>query len=193
LPTPTRDGYIFNGWFSEASGGTKYGNAGVNYTIPAADIEMYAQWLILCTITFDSNYGSSVPPITGVLETSTITLPTPTWTGFHFDGWFSATTGGTPYGTGGASYTVTGNVTMYAQWTIEYTVTFLPSGSNGGPSFAPITVPSGTRITLPSPSEYARVLKGWYTELEGKGIRYAPGSSVLITGNLTLYSWWEYN
>ncbi|MDR0322194.1 MAG: InlB B-repeat-containing protein [Treponema sp.] len=193
LPTPTRDGYTFSGWYSAAQGGTKYGNAGSNYTIPAANIEMYAQWLIHCTITFDSNYGSNVSPITGVPETSTITLPTPTWTGFHFDGWFSAETGGNLYGTGGGRYTVTGNVTMYAQWTIEYTVTFLPSGSNGGPDIAPITVPSGTRITMPSPSEYARVLRGWYTEPERKGDRYAPGSSVVITGNLTLYSWWDYN
>lgn len=45
LPTPTRSGYTFNGWFTAATGGTLIGAAGASYT-PYADasITMYAQW-----------------------------------------------------------------------------------------------------------------------------------------------------
>ena len=43
LPTPTRDGYTFNGWFTAATGGTLVGAAGDSYT-PSADITLYAQW-----------------------------------------------------------------------------------------------------------------------------------------------------
>jgi uncharacterized repeat protein (TIGR02543 family) len=152
---------------------------------------MYARWLYNCTITFSSNGGSSVSPITGVTEGSSISLPTSTRTGYHFDGWFSAETGGTLYSTGIDRYTVTGDVTMYAQWTIEYTVRFLHSPSNGGPDVPPISAPLGAQITLPSPTNYYGNLQGWYTEPDKMGTRYAPGSSLVITGNLTLYSWWS--
>ena len=43
LPTPTRDGYTFNGWYTAATGGTLVGAAGDSYT-PSADITLYAQW-----------------------------------------------------------------------------------------------------------------------------------------------------
>ena len=43
LPTPTLTGYTFRGWYTAASGGTKIGDAGINY-IPDASITLYAQW-----------------------------------------------------------------------------------------------------------------------------------------------------
>ena len=43
LPTPTRDGYTFNGWYTAATGGTLVGAAGDSY-VPSADITLYAQW-----------------------------------------------------------------------------------------------------------------------------------------------------
>ena len=43
LPTPTRDGYTFNGWYTAATGGTLVGTAGDSY-VPSADITLYAQW-----------------------------------------------------------------------------------------------------------------------------------------------------
>ena len=43
LPTPTKDGYTFMGWYTAATGGTLVGAAGDSYT-PSADITLYAQW-----------------------------------------------------------------------------------------------------------------------------------------------------
>ncbi|MGN0236265.1 MAG: InlB B-repeat-containing protein [Paludibacteraceae bacterium] len=43
LPTPTRTGYTFKGWYTAATDGTLVGAAGDSYT-PAADITLYAQW-----------------------------------------------------------------------------------------------------------------------------------------------------
>lgn len=40
LPTPTRSGYNFNGWFTAASGGTKV----TTETVFDADTEIFAQW-----------------------------------------------------------------------------------------------------------------------------------------------------
>ena len=38
-PTATRSGYIFKGWYTAATGGTKIGYT----TMPASDTEIYAQ------------------------------------------------------------------------------------------------------------------------------------------------------
>ena len=52
-------------------------------------------------------------------ETS-ITLPTPTRTGYTFAGWYTASSGGTKVGNGGDSYIPKSNITLYARWTINY-------------------------------------------------------------------------
>lgn len=46
LPTPTRKGYTFKGWYTAASGGTKAGNAGASYTPSGSvtSVTLYAQW-----------------------------------------------------------------------------------------------------------------------------------------------------
>ncbi len=44
-------------------------------------------------------------------------MPTPARNGYTFAGWFTNSTGGTLVGAGGALYTPTASVTLYAQWT----------------------------------------------------------------------------
>ncbi len=46
LPTPTRDGYAFDGWYTEREGGSKITEA---YPIPLADATYYAHWTSLET------------------------------------------------------------------------------------------------------------------------------------------------
>ncbi|MBO7202211.1 MAG: InlB B-repeat-containing protein, partial [Paludibacteraceae bacterium] len=43
LPIPTLNGMVCTGWFTAASGGTKVGAAGADYT-PTANVTLYAQW-----------------------------------------------------------------------------------------------------------------------------------------------------
>ena len=71
LPTPTRTGYTFLGWYTAASGGTKIGNAGASYT-PTAAITLYAQWdeeyipPVIYEVTFNGNNGETVGGNTSV-------------------------------------------------------------------------------------------------------------------------------
>ena len=115
LPTPVRGGYTFNGWYSAALGGSKYLSP---YTLTGS-VTMYAQWTAITpntnsyTLTFDTQGGTSVSPMSGTSGTS-VTLPTPTRSGYTFNGWYNAASGGTKYL---SPYTLAGNVTMYAQWT----------------------------------------------------------------------------
>jgi uncharacterized repeat protein (TIGR02543 family) len=64
------------------------------------------------TITFDSRGGTGVSSITKTSGT-VIPLPSPSRNGYTFKGWYSASSGGVKYI---SPYTVTGNLTMYAQW-----------------------------------------------------------------------------
>ena len=57
LPTPTRDGYRFNGWYTAASGGTKVGDANASY-YPTGNVKLYAQWTQLYKITVSENGGT---------------------------------------------------------------------------------------------------------------------------------------
>lgn len=66
-------------------------------------------------MSFDSDGGSAVASESAA-DGSTITLPAaPIYSGFVFDGWFTAAAGGTQVT---SPYTVTGAVTLYAQWTV---------------------------------------------------------------------------
>ncbi len=66
-------------------------------------------------VTFDANGGNVSPTTRSVASGSAIgTLPTPTRSGYTFDGWYTAVSGGTKIS---SSTKMTGVVTYYAHWT----------------------------------------------------------------------------
>jgi uncharacterized repeat protein (TIGR02543 family) len=176
LPTPTRSGYDFDGWFtSSAFDGTALTSP---YT-PTGNITLYAAWKN--TVTFNSNGGSSVSSQT-VRAGSSITLPTPTRSGYTFDGWFASSAfDGTALT---SPYTPTGNITLYAAW--KNTVTF---NSNGGSSVSPQTVREGASVTLSTPTRGTYTFDGWFTSSAFAGT--ALTSPYTPTGNITLYAAWK--
>jgi len=111
---PTKDHCTFGGWYTD-SGLT---NAFDFNTAVNANTTLYAKWTAnQYTITFDTDGGSAIEPITRDYNT-TVTLPAaPTKAGFTFAGWNTQADGtGTPYADG-ASVTLTAPLTLYAQWT----------------------------------------------------------------------------
>ena len=114
---PTKTGYTFSGWYSAAIGGIFHSWP---YTLNG-NISMYAQWTTSVgtqptqyTITFNSQGGSAVAAITANAG-STLSKPAdPTKTGYTLSSWYNPSNGGTQYNW---PYPLTGNVTMYAQWT----------------------------------------------------------------------------
>ena len=49
-------------------------------------------------------------------QESPVTLPNPTWTGYVFGGWYSDSSLTSKVGDGGASFSPSGNTTLYAKW-----------------------------------------------------------------------------
>ena len=110
LPTPTRTGYTFNGWYTSASGGTKISAS----TTVSADTTYYAHWTVnQYTITFNANGGTGGTSKKIDYGSALGALPTPVRDDYDFGGWFTAASGGTQIS---ASTNVTGDKTYYAHW-----------------------------------------------------------------------------
>ena len=137
---PTKTGYTFNGWDKE-----------IPETMPAEDITIKAKWTVnQYTITFDTDGGTEVAPITQDYNTAVTAPADPTKTGYTFDGWDKEIPETMP----------AEDITIKAQWTInQYTITFV---TNSGTTIAPITADYGTEITAPArPTRSGYAFKGW--------------------------------
>ena len=168
LPTAddmTYTGYMFKGWYDNenltgspvtAIGGTETGNK-----------EYWAKWEInQYAITFDTNGGSEIAPITQDYGTKITTPADPTRKGYTFKGWDKEIPKTMP----------AENMTVKAQWEInQYTITF---DTNGGSEIAPITQDYGTAITAPAdPTRKGYTFKGWDKEIP----KTMPAENITIT------------
>ena len=121
LPTAELAGYTFLGWYTAVDGGTRIGGAGDTY-VPTTHTELFAHWQEPITVTYNANGGTC--GTTSEIYDGDLTLPTPTRTGYTFNGWYTAASSGTKIGDAGAAYTPSANITLYAQWTVNsYKVT----------------------------------------------------------------------
>ncbi|MBE7436701.1 MAG: DUF4082 domain-containing protein [Anaerolineales bacterium] len=137
---PTRAGFTFAGW-----------DPAIPATMPLGGAALTAQWTANdYTITFDSNGGSAVDPIT-LPYGSAVTAPAdPTRPGYTFAGWDPSVPATMPLG----------GATLTAQWTVNrYTITF---DSNGGSAVDPITQDFGSAVTAPAdPTKAGYTFAGW--------------------------------
>ena len=159
---PTRKGYTFKGW-----------DKAIPETMPAENITVKAQWEInQYTITFDTNGGSEIAPITQDYGTKITAPDKPTRKGYTFKGWDKAIPETMP----------AENITVKAQWEInQYTITF---DTNGGSEIAPITQDYGTKITAPDkPTRKGYTFKGWDKEIP----------ETMPAENMTVKAQWEIN
>ncbi len=102
------------------------------------------------TLTFDTNGGSAIAPITQDYGTAITAPADPTKTGYTFAGWTPAIPTTMP----------AENMTIRLSWTVnQYTLTF---DTNGGSTIAPITQDYGTAITAPAdPTKTDYTFAGW--------------------------------
>ncbi|MCL1978656.1 MAG: InlB B-repeat-containing protein, partial [Methanomassiliicoccaceae archaeon] len=111
---PEREGYIFMGWFTAATGGTKW-DFSAKVT---SNLVLFAQWdeVISLTVTFVPGNGGD-PFTSEVMKGQTLSSPQSlTREGYNFKGWFTAASGGTKWDFGSP---VMSSMTLYAQWEIN--------------------------------------------------------------------------
>ena len=197
--------YSFRAWKNKASDSESgiYYVSGGTYS-SNSDVTLYAQW------------NSST-------TTASVSLPTPTRSGYTFQGWATSSTA-TSGMTG--SLTPSSNVTLYAIWKqiapTTYTVSYNANGGTGAPASQTKTQDvaltlSSTKPTRASASagSYTVTLnanggsvsttsltanrttnysfKNWNTAQNGGGTNYAPGASYTANAAVTLYAQWNSN
>lgn len=93
LPTPSRNGYTFEGWYTEKSGGSLI--TPITTVNLKGNQTLYAHWTKLCTVTFDADGGTVGTKTMQIPAGSTLnTLPIPTRSGYTFLCWSTADAGG---------------------------------------------------------------------------------------------------
>lgn len=183
LPTPTKSGYTFKGWYTATSGGTEVTSS----TIITENITVYAQWAVnTYNVSYNANGGINEPasqtktydiPLT--LTESTPVPPSYTVTynanggsvspasksiNASFNKWTADAAGaGTSYSPG-TVYTDNSELTLYAQWT------------------------SPAAGALPAPKRSGYSFKGWYTDASG-GTEVT--SDTIIMKNTIIYAHWS--
>jgi len=188
LPTaPTRTGYTFKEWNTQADGlGTAF-----NQTVTvSANIIVYAKWTAnVYTVTFNKNASDATdasPASKTVTYPATTldSLPTaPTRIGYTFAGWFNTA------GDGGNKFTeaatVNGDITVYARWTVNtLVINYAHGGGSGSAPASPSVANYGTNVTMPAnPYTYAgHSFAGWAVSGTGSvSGTYAAGTSVAVT------------
>jgi uncharacterized repeat protein (TIGR02543 family) len=199
LPTCTRTGYTFLGWYTASSGGTKISTT----TVVTKDITYYAQWSINSyTLTFNPN-GGTVTPTSKDLEYNSAygTLPTPTRASdaqytYTFAGWYTAATGGTQVTA--ATKMAAKDTTVYAHWTSNtrsYTVSYQTTYGTLNKTSQSVAYNSKGSCTLTMPdntAEFTYTFVGWYTAANGGGIKVGSELTLetpAITGTVTYYAY----
>lgn len=158
LPTPTRTGHTFEGWWTSVSGGSQI-TSSTAVTI-TANQTLYARWTAeQYTVYFIYNGGSaSTAQRTVIYGTTYGTLPTSTRTGYTFDGWYTSQVGGDKVSSS-TEVTATSDHYLYAHWTVNnYTITFDANGGTGGKT---VSLAYGSTLTAPSVSRTGYTFNGW--------------------------------
>ncbi len=180
LPVATRDGYKFNGWYTQAVGGTKVSSS-TKFTA-TENVTLYAQWIANnYTVTFDGNGEfSKVSPKTASVvfgQTYGTKLATASREGYIFVGWY---TKDNELITADSVVSIPENHTLYARWKSSVTADIpkadYPSGTE---LFA------GTKIMLTTTTPGATI----YYTLDGSmpthsSLRYED--AITIEQNVTI-------
>lgn len=182
LPTPSREGYIFNGWYFDASFNDPAGSK-IDSSLEK-DITLYAYWeeemlpepAEVYTITFDEVGGTIVNDIQQT-EGTEIFLPSTSKTGYQFDGWYL---NGELYS---SNVMPSSNITLVAKWTQVYTITF---NTMGGSNINPITQPAGTKVELAElPTKTGFVFNGWTYKGQPYELDEMPSENIILLASWT--------
>ncbi|MBQ8431267.1 MAG: InlB B-repeat-containing protein [Clostridia bacterium] len=178
-PTPTKDGYWFDGWYSST---LFSGLPLTNVTFGAGVSEIYAKWTpVEYKIQFVTNNGTSLPDGSYTIETS-VTLPTLQKDYCKFLGWcMNEDLSDIPMLT--LPTGLTGDMTLYASFRGENRAMILdPDGGFVSNSF--ITVEYGKSYVLPVPMRDGYAFVGWYS---ADGVQYTDANgNALFECDLTV-------
>ncbi|WP_207654515.1 InlB B-repeat-containing protein, partial [Lacrimispora amygdalina] len=179
--------YTFSGWYTEASGGSKYSESGNK--MPDTDLTIYAHWERISSEVVFKDWNGSVLDKQEVAIGADATAPTdPERTGYTFTGWDKPTTN------------IQNHVVITAQYSINgYLLTLDGTGGTleGIPkkevvisfdqSFDQVLKDGRDQVTRPGYH-----FDGWYNSASG-GSSYSYSGNQMPSINVTVYAHWSPN
>ena len=179
LPTPTKLGYVFDGWLLN---GEYYGKDSIKYTV-GNDITLVALWSeAKYTITYYANGGELENYYQSVTYGKAFELPTPTRTGYTFIGWYL---NGTLYNAN--TYEFANDISLHASWIAnQYTITYDVNGGSMEDVTQVVRYEYYTELYIPSRTGYT--FNGWYLN----GVLYT-NEYYLFDYDITLVASWTPN
>lgn len=188
---PKREGYRFDGWYTQAEGGEAFEFSGSSAT---GNLTLYAHWTQVFTVLFDFNYenapqGKAVQVDAGTAISSSA-APSAIRDGYRFVAWYAQAEGGEAYS---FDTPVTQDLTLYAHWeelsaeveAFDVTFNYCYAGMENRVE----RVVEGEKVARPAdPVLSGRSLEGWYTDA---AYTSAYDFDSPVTQELTLYAKWE--
>lgn len=160
LYNPTRDGYLFEGWFASSD----FSGERMTYLSKdnLGDVTLHAKWSLAYTITYNTNGGfnDGRNPSVFTENTETFTLFGAEKVNYSFLGWFdNEELTGTPI-TQIAKGTKN-NIVLWAKWSsTQITVTFNPNGGGVSP-LTKVVKKGGIYGEMPTPTKAGYTFNGW--------------------------------
>ena len=195
LAAPTKTGYAFGGWYSDAAFKnpiTKIAHGSTGH------VTLYAQWVVEgeYTIGYELNGGTNAEtnPGTYTVETETITLADPTRTGYTFGGWYSESTFATLVTQ--IAKGSTGDKMLYAKWTpIKYTIKYNATIGTGTVADTNCTYDEDCTIAANGFTNGTQEFTGWTLNPTQPVVQFQPGKVVRNLTNrdgavMTMYARW---
>jgi uncharacterized repeat protein (TIGR02543 family) len=178
--------YAFVAWSVDS---VRY-NPGQSYFMPASNLSFTAIWTPIYNVTYSFSGGSVATPIsdeqkvTG--ETITVSMITPTRTGYNFTGW-SDQSGQSALP--GSEYTVSdGHYLLYAQWSATtYSVTYDAAGGSPAPSESAKTIGESFFVGS-SASKVGYDFVGWS---DGANTYAAGAPYITQSSNIVFTAQWQ--
>jgi len=166
----------------------------------AADMTLYAQWADAITVSYDKNGGTGTlvdensPYATGSDVTvlmNGFTSPT----GKAFAGWNTLANGsGTNRYPNDVIEDAAADIVLYAKWIDIFTLTYNANnglGTQVDPNSPYLSSATATAMNNGFVAQEGKQFASWNTASDGTGTSYAPGASISMSANVTLYAIWE--
>lgn len=197
--TYIRKGWKFSGWTANKDGSGEIIPDGDSRTFDA-NTTLYAQWeKETVTVTFDKNdkkaKGTMDPQQAKWGEQFTLKENEFKLSGYTFDSWNTEPDGSGKKVSNKAKVTLRANMTFYAQWAENYTISFNKNADDATGTMKAQTATEGKALTL---NKNAFTLTGysfkeWNTKKDGSGKAYSDGAKAKFTADTELFAQWTKN
>ncbi|WP_167954623.1 InlB B-repeat-containing protein [Anaerosporobacter faecicola] len=194
FPVPILDNYVFDGWYTHYSGGTKVTEGNLDEL--TSDTMLYAHWVgVEKKILFDANGGTvTISSKKSIYGENYSTLPIPEYNGYTFEGWFTKRVGGEIVTSGDTPYLLS-NQTLYAHWLVNKPIMSINANS-GYMEYDRKTVSIANKKTeygkkcgeLPVPFRDGYTFDGWYQSSNNELI--TPETIITSAYNFSIYAKW---